>query len=739
MVNGLAYFGKNGDLFRKGSSDIDTADVMQQLYDEILGMSSENDTAAVTTFQNNAQLNAQVVQLAMKAIMASSARAATDNVTASIQQGLQVVRFTLQHTPQLLSEIAEVEEEEEEAEGRKANKKKISTWLLGRLCYLVGCPGLDTLRGQIMGNVELLLEMSLESPLSRIGYDVVLMRLFEISNATSAYFKNQTQDSELHGEIHAVRCALHVIQKLILYIRLCMEHGLNIRLDNTLLRLEDVCEHFRTNVVYLFSYGRPDDFAEEICAYFSMELLALGKIMTRAHRQRLYNMYRRSLEKPLYNIAPQDLLISVEAGLRQRNLSAKDATMLSWPEANIVEVAKDGGLIQLNEENLVHLLYTSLELRKENNAIELTVHMARLEEVSNEPREVFISRLGRLFCKSHGSQCERCDGSARSSSSAILNPTSQRLLISILLKIFKMSAVREREITLNTALHAIEHMLKHIYLDIGSGQQTLRDLAGYMLQLLSHTSRAIRLKAGIVVGLLYEAVIDVETSNKASLHILPTLQKLLSRSNDEYTDTVLMTLVRIGLTAKRDDLSIILQTLVGILGHSNLYLSSLADQMIQSLSKHKGISTWHLMSPFWHVIAVAVVLELPVRHQVLNSLCGLLGIQESDFLNRTADRIMPEVVLSGDIKLMEIVSKKSSIDVAVLLTNHMASILCQIFARCPGDLQAQAASLFSKFRPGFVNVGIHAMVRSVAPELVGMLLQVIHQVPLGNRERVRCT
>ncbi|KAK4229553.1 protein kinase rad3 [Podospora fimiseda] len=124
------------------------------------------------------------------------------------------------------------------------------------------------------------------------------------------------------------------------------------------------------------------------------------------------------------------------------------------------------------------------------------------------------------------------------------------------------------------------------------------------------------------------------------------LKSLTDKDCVRFQETTIMAWAQMGRIVTDDELSLVVATLVGYLGHKNTIVSDCAFHEILELANFRGEKPRDLFAPFWEILACSVVKDLTTRPQTTNKVAELLQMGTSDVLCLLQRHALPWLVLA---------------------------------------------------------------------------------------------
>lgn len=197
-------------------------------------------------------------------------------------------------------------------------------------------------------------------------------------------------------------------------------------------------------------------------------------------------------------------------------------------------------------------------------------------------------------------------------------------------------------------------------------------LGSWILGSITSTHRDIRIAASMILPFF---AFSPTLTNKS----IDELSQIDLNSRPDFTETTIMAWAALAKNSEDDALNMILVKLVDMFALRNNYSTSLTIYSIQSIARHKKVTTWNLFAPFWKTISMSVIKQKFTNPIILSRFCRLLGIPVDEFLAQTHFYTVPYLVWNGDREHVESIALSLKFHVEQLILTDLASILAVSF------------------------------------------------------------
>ncbi|KAL1589379.1 hypothetical protein WHR41_01968 [Cladosporium halotolerans] len=313
----------------------------------------------------------------------------------------------------------------------------------------------------------------------------------------------------------------------------------------------------------------------------------------------------------------------------------------------------------------------------------------------------------------------------------ILLPTIAQLVDSPELQKSKVLRV----ISMSTVQACLAHTTEASFLDLGTSRP-----GQYCLRSLQSSLRELRLAAGRCLPAFLRNELPAALLARNRQIAFQCLRTLSDRNVTSELETLIAAWGSVAMISSDGELNLALLQLVDLLGHTNPLVCGLAFSEIDAIAQNKGLTVTKLFTPYWPSIAVSAVLEMQIRPQKIQQLCGLLGLNVNQFLNMTERHTIPALVLhrKRDIvqRLATARGRDASVhDVCLQPTANTTAILALLLSQPVLEVEEAALQCLTAVAPAFEGTDLAALVKTDPTHLACELLKFIGEQPEDKKSR----
>ncbi|KAI8612937.1 hypothetical protein BC830DRAFT_1134506 [Chytriomyces sp. MP71] len=255
-----------------------------------------------------------------------------------------------------------------------------------------------------------------------------------------------------------------------------------------------------------------------------------------------------------------------------------------------------------------------------------------------------------------------------------------------------------------------------------------------LLKGLDSSSREVRMATLSIPRLLFPLYFE-EGSSEATLmesnklEFFTSLKRFIDASKGggklDIVGTCLLAVGQLGQFCHESLIFPILHVLIHELGNKNAILRSIAYEQVKSLSKARNKTPQQLFQPHLSEFSVYLIDNLSVDG-LLREFSKLIGVSAKALLESTAEFTLPHLILHQKGLIINELAAHLSLDVPILLVNHMSSILKALFMWDNVlDLQAAIRYLIETIKPKINSVSINTLIHSCELDLVVQLVMAL--------------
>ena len=271
--------------------------------------------------------------------------------------------------------------------------------------------------------------------------------------------------------------------------------------------------------------------------------------------------------------------------------------------------------------------------------------------------------------------------------------------------------------------------------DLGNSQ-----LGQYCLRSLQSSLRELRLAAGRCLPVFLSNKLPPGQLSRNRQIAFQCLRTLSDRNVASELETLIAAWGSVAAVSEDKELNLALLQLVDLLGHTNPLVCGLAFSEIENVAQSKGMPVLRLFAPYWSSIAVSVVLDIHLRPQKIQQLCGILGLDVNQFLTMTEGNTIPSLVLHRKKEILQRIASARGADVTIhdvclQPRSNMAAILTLLLSQPGANVEEAAFQCLTEVSSGFRAVDLDTLVKTEPTLLACELLKFIGEQPQEKKSR----
>ena len=292
-----------------------------------------------------------------------------------------------------------------------------------------------------------------------------------------------------------------------------------------------------------------------------------------------------------------------------------------------------------------------------------------------------------------------------------------------------------RVISMGTVQACLERTTDSSALDLGNSQ-----LGQYCLRSLQSSLRELRLAAGRCLPVFLSSKLPTGQLSRNRQIAFQCLRTLSDRNVASELETLIAAWGSVATVSEDKELNLALLQLVDLLGHTNPLVCGLAFSEIENVAQSKGVPALKLFTPYWSSIAVSVVLDIHLRPQKIQQLCGILGLDVNQFLTMTEGSTIPSLVLHRKKEILQRIANARGADVTIhdvclQPRSNMAAILTLLLSQPGANVEEAAFQCLTEVSSGFRAVDLDTLVKTEPTLLACELLKFIGEQPQEKKSR----